>query len=278
MMKEVEIHLVTRRQIPARLVEMFNWQTCKDFILKIITRYPQSWKAEDLSVDFQVELKLAKLAYSTGTRYGYSLASNELLCSASSKYVLGLSDFSMISPIAVELFLLHADENLCLYGTLFFSTRWEDCNPDTFKQEMDWYKIHGKDEPQFIAYESRNLFNMIGGDLFFPLKAYKVVNGYDLAFDGSWGYADYNLGSRLMNAGFRMARLGSALHFFHESHINEKDDPPLSEGGSWVINKETGAKISWTKQTDTTAYWQRCMKENMVRAPQGLEEVCGLLK
>ena len=278
-MKEVEIHLVTRRQISPRFIEMYNWQTCKDFILKIITKYPQSWRAEDLNVDFPVELKLAKLAYSTGTRYGYSLASNEVLCSATSKYVLGISDFSMISPIAIELFLLHADENLCLYGTMFSATRWEDSSlsPDTFKQEMDWYKIYGKHEPQFIAYESRDLFNMVGGDLFFSLKAYKAVNGYDLAFDGGWGLADYNLGSRVMRAGFRMARLGSALHFQHEFHFNEKDDPSISDG-SWVINKETGAKINWEKRTDTASYNRWCMEQNVVRAPQGLEEVCGLLK
>ena len=152
---------------------------------------------------------------------------------------------------------------------------WDGISIDAFKEDMDWYKKYRTLEPKFIAYESRGIFNMTGGYLFFPLKAYKAVNGYDLGFDGGWGVADHNLGSRVMRAGFRVAKIGGAIHFNHKHHSEEKDDPPISDG-RWIINKETGAKIGWEKRA--VGYNRWCMEHNVVRALQGLEETCKLLK
>lgn len=277
-MEELEIHLITRRQIPKRLIETLNLQACKDFTLKILTRYPQNWRVEDLNVDFKAQLLPVKLFYSSGTKYAMYLARNEVLCSAQSKYVLNIDDFTVIHPKAVEEFLKHIDDNIIIHGSRITAhTPWTD----GMNKLLSW---NWKSSNLGIVSEPIQKMCMTGGFHISSLHALKKINGWDVAFDGMWGLGDYSFGRRMVRAGFKIAQINSAIacHCKHIPHSEEKGDPSVSNR-LFVYNKENGARMTveetHCKRWGGNAQYLKYQDENsIIRAPVGLEEVCKLLK
>lgn len=280
-MKEIELYIVTRRDLPLKLLETFNRQTCKEFTLNIMSRYPQKWRAEDLNVDFPVKLRPVRIAYSSGTKYASCLAHNEALCYVESRYVIFLDDFVIITPIAVEKFLSWADENVWMCGGITFKDKvWSE---EDGRRVMESFEEAAR---RFDPNYRPPLFQGKVGDLnpieaidFFPTEALKKVNGWDLAFDHGWGGEDFNLGKRLFRAGVNFAGAPGihAYHFQHSHHLQEVDDPRVSSENH-LYNKDTERRIPLKRVGASSAYQDNCNRIGMVEAPQGYSEVLSLLR
>lgn len=243
-MVSIEMLLITRRQIPKELIESFDRQTSRDFNMKILTRYSQPWKVEDLDIDFSLEVIPQKLFYSSGTRFGICVASNELLTYAESKYVLFLDDFIIIPPFSVEKLIPLSDDNLIICSVETYLPKekvWKQGVYDAlFEHQTPEYGL-----TVFLPGEQTPCVTHTGCMLF-PLKTLKKVDGWDLAYDGAWGGADPDLYNRMRAAKVDYGCFNQwyTYHFKHKYLITEEtDDPPICDG-SFVINKESGTKTN----------------------------------
>ncbi|GAH70370.1 unnamed protein product, partial [marine sediment metagenome] len=102
----IEVIMITRRPWPKEILETMNWQTDKDFTMRLLVRGPQPWTPEELKalLEFPVEIYPQKLYFSTGTRYGAGLAWDELLTYVESDYVLFTEDYCVANPRSIETF------------------------------------------------------------------------------------------------------------------------------------------------------------------------------
>lgn len=273
-MASIEMQIITKRQIPKGLIETFNRQTSKDFTMKILTRYPQEWKAKDLTVDFPLKVIPQRLFYSTGTRFGLCLARDELLTYAESDYVLSLDDFYVVTPFMVEILLRHLNENRIIQSRIYLGKQeWR--GPETY---LGLFKgITPKGKLESLLPRSELVHHLWTGCMLFPMKALRKVNGWNLAFDGAWGSDDGDLATRMRKAGVKYACLSSfkSYQLKHESPKKEKDDPQIGEG-FFIINKETGRKMNISgkqiclrgirDETKRRAAWK---SRNLSRLPDG---------
>lgn len=239
-LKTIEMQIITKRQIPKEIIETFNQQTSRDFSIKILMRYPQKWRMEDLNIDFPLRIIPQKLFYSTGTRYGLCSARNELLAHAESGYVLSLDDFFIIPPSTIESLLPHLNENLIICSVNHRAgPEWERGLYHTLFKDME-----PKDDFRVFQFDDCRPCTLSTGCMLFPMKALRKVNGWDLAYDGAWGGDDGDLAKRMLAAKVKYACF-SSWHVYqlkHKFSSLEKDDPQ-SCSGFFIVNKETGMKI-----------------------------------
>lgn len=283
-MASIEMQIITKRQIPKGLIETFNRQTSRDFTMKILTRYPQKWKAKDLTVDFPLKVIPQRLFYSTGTRFALCLARDELLTYAESDYVLSLDDFYVVTPFMVEILLRHLNENRIIQSRIYLGKQeWR--GPETYLGLFKGITPKGKLEP--LLPRSELAHHLWTGCMLFPMKALRKVNGWDLAFDGDWGLDDSNLCIRMRKAmvDYAFHSAMKAHHLKHPSLKLEKDDPPLGKG-LFIINKEKGAKLDIANKmiclrrnpSIPPPVLRKYRMPNEGRAKYGLKEVEGLLQ
>lgn len=274
--------IITKRPFPIGILETLNWQTDKDFTLKILVRGSQPWTEEDLkkALDFPVKVYEQKLYYSTGTRYATALALNEILTHIESEYVFFTEDNSVINPRSVEILRGYAQKDMVVTGfNRIVRTPWApDIDYPDFKDEFEGKSREYPIETNFS--EPLWISNII---CVYPMEAFRRVNGFDCAYDGQWGVLEYDLRDRLVRAGYKLGLVKNVCvyMFKHKSHYEESDDPPLSEE-LCVYNKETGVRDysiklcrSWG---GSTQYHKWSIDHGIIEAPFGLKQVEALLE
>lgn len=275
----IEIGLPTKRPFPIEILETFNWQTDKDFKLKILVRGSQPWTEDDLkkALNFPVEVYPQTLYYSTGTRYASALALNELVTHLESKYVFLTEDYTVINPRSVEIFRKYAQEDLILQGHRHHVPREWTTDFD-FVDYRDEFEGKPREYP-LLPTTFISLINTV-----IPVNLLRKVNGFDCTYDGQWGVMEIDLKDRLLRAGYTMKYVMSlSIHTFkHRHHSEESDDPPISDE-LFVYNKETGArnydiKHCWPSWGGSAQYRKWTTERGTIEAPFGLREVENLLE
>ena len=289
----IEVIMITMRPWTKEILETMNWQTDKDFTMRLLVRGPQPWTPEELkaSLEFPVEVYPQKLYFSTGTRYGASLAWDEQLTYVESDYVLFTEDYCVANPRSIEPFRKYAREDLFIQGYIqvLQNEEWtREYDYPAFQDEFNGIPkeyplspilkandLDHQKQPMSKSHGFRTAFNL------FPMDALRRVNGLDVAFDTQWGMVDINLGQRLLRAGYSYGSVAIGEYLFkHKWHGIEKDDPGIP-GGFCIYNKETGAKIDnptiCFQYGGATQYNRWHEQHGIIEAPLGLRQIAALM-